>query len=128
LSDKYQNSQVQHGQCPSYPKKCLCIDRIIVDSQVLEVGREGIEVECDHIDAGGEVDWDKQDGDAQEGQEGTIVGGAHTVVEPLAVVIEVIHTSVTLRAVLRTFQTVSLAQVTEMHLIIICLPLRLKDI
>jgi len=80
LSDKYQNGQVQHGQCPGYPEKGLCMGGVIIKSQVVEVRGEGIEVENDHIEAGGEVDGDQKDGDTQKGQEGTIVGRTHTVV------------------------------------------------
>jgi hypothetical protein len=32
LGDKYQNSQVQNGQSPSYPKKCLGVACIKIDS------------------------------------------------------------------------------------------------
>ena len=61
LSHKYQDGQVQYGQCPGYTEKGVTIGGHVIDSQVLEVSGEGSEVEDDHIEAGGQVHGDKQD-------------------------------------------------------------------
>lgn len=49
-----------------------------------------------------------ENGEAEEHDEIVIVGSSYTVVEPLAMMIESIHTAITLRAMLRRFQTVRL--------------------
>ena len=61
LSHKYENGQVQYGQCPGYPEKGVSMGGAVSESQVLEVRGEGSEVEYDHIEAGGQVHGDKQD-------------------------------------------------------------------
>ena len=55
------------------------------------------------------MDCGDQNGEYQEHNEVLIVDSTDTIVEPLAVVVEGIDASVTLRAVLRALQAMSLA-------------------
>ena len=55
------------------------------------------------------MDGGYQDGEDQEHNEVLIVGTTDTIVEPLAVVVESIHTAITLGAVLGALQAMSLA-------------------
>jgi hypothetical protein len=93
---------------------------VIESADVCLESFEVSDVEGDCVEAGSEVHAEEAEGRVEEAHERAIVGGADAVVQPLAVVVEVVDATVALRAVLRARQAVGLAQVAEVQLELLC--------